>query len=237
MEAIDEFANENIVRSIAFTALEKISTGQYQELLPIASQSLRQRARFLQENWYQWQKDTSLRMIEELVSLPDFTDQLYQRPVYYNRMDADTLYAIVEFAERDTQHFVVILLLEEGNSDISDIKYHNIKEMTEQEWLDVFENWSRSLEEAERIYLTKVARPKKVLASEIHNVKYKERERERAMAKYDNRNIHRMITGVNGPLMKKDRVNLKMWSSKKERKNQKTLKMSIIRDGVKILAR
>ncbi|KAG1220289.1 hypothetical protein G6F35_006815 [Rhizopus arrhizus] len=84
-------------------------------------------------------------------------------------MDADTLYAIVEFAERDTQHFVVILLLEEGNSDISDIKYHNIKEMTEQEWLDVFENWSRSLEEAERIYLTKVARPKKVLASEIHN--------------------------------------------------------------------
>lgn len=177
MEAIDEFANENIVRSIAFTALEKISTGQYQELLPIASQSLRQRARFLQENWYQWQKDTSLRVIEELVSLPDFTDHLYQRPVYYNRMDADTLYAIVEFTERDTQHFVVILLLEEGNSDISDIKYHNTKEMTEQEWLDVFENWSRSLEEAERIYLTKVARPKKVLASETHSVKYKKRER------------------------------------------------------------
>ncbi|KAI9272548.1 hypothetical protein BY458DRAFT_508590, partial [Sporodiniella umbellata] len=167
MEAIDEFANENIVRSVAFSAIEKIMRGQYQELLPISSQALRQRAQFLgSEDWYQWQKDRSCKVLERLASDPDgLTEDVYQNTVYYKRLDATTLHAVIEFAEEEAWHYIVILLLGEGSSDMSDVKYHNIKEMSDEEWLDVFENWSRSLEEAERVFLSKVTRPKRVFSN------------------------------------------------------------------------
>ncbi|CAO3687056.1 unnamed protein product [Rhizopus stolonifer] len=173
MEAIDEFANENIVRSIVFSAVDKMATRQYQELLPISSQPLQQRAKFLgTEDWYRWQKDRSCDVLEDMVSYRDnLADELYQKPVYYKRLDADTLHALVEFAEKDQCHYVVILLLGEGSSEISDIKYHNVKEIAEEEWLDIFTNWSRSLEEAERIYLTKVTRPKKVFSNQNSKIK------------------------------------------------------------------
>ncbi|RCH87339.1 hypothetical protein CU097_008225 [Rhizopus azygosporus] len=163
MEAIDDYANENIVRSIAYTALDKIQNHQYHELLPFSSQPLRQRAQFLpNEDWYQWQKDNCAQMIESVwTEKGNIADELYQKQVYYKRMDADTLHAIVEFAERDKSHFVVILILENGSGDMSDAKYHNIKELSDAEWLDIFENWSRTLEEAERIFLTKVTRHKR----------------------------------------------------------------------------
>lgn len=174
MEAIDDYANENIVRSVAYTVLETRQSHQYSGLLPISSQLLRQRVRILgpnlessnSEEWdkaVQWQQDNCPSMIESLWSTGgSVADELYQKPVYYKRMDADTLHAIIEFAELDTHHYVVILLLEEGSGDMSDIKYYNTKELTEQEWIDIFENWSRTIEDAERIFLTKVTRNKRV---------------------------------------------------------------------------
>ena len=185
MEAIDDYANENIVRSIAYTALDKIQNHQYHELLPFSSQPLRQRAQFLpNEDWYQWQKDNCAQMIESVwTEKGNIADELYQKQVYYKRMDADTLHAIVEFAERDKSHFVVILILENGSGDMSDAKYHNIKELSDAEWLDIFENWSRTLEEAERIFLTKVTRHKREFTMDTPDVrrreKKKKRERER----------------------------------------------------------
>ncbi|KAI8993130.1 hypothetical protein BDB01DRAFT_902710 [Pilobolus umbonatus] len=169
MEAIDEYANENIARSIAYTALEHRQQHDYLGLIPVSSKLLRQRLHYLGYNnentpkqWdkvVQWQEDNCPAMIESLwASGGSVADEFYQRPVYYKRVDAETLEAIIEFAEKNTQHYAVILVLEEGSGDISDIKYHNTKEYTEKEWLDIFENWSRALEDAERIYLTKVTR-------------------------------------------------------------------------------
>ncbi|KAI8890892.1 hypothetical protein K501DRAFT_205380 [Backusella circina FSU 941] len=177
MEAIDEYANENIVRSVAFTALEQRQRHNYAALISISSQILHQRVHFLgpqksrddPAEWdmiVQWQEDNCPALIESLWSSGgSVADEFYQKPVYYKRMDADTLHAIIEFAERDTKHYVVILLLEEGNGDISDIKYNNTKELSQDEWLDVFANWSRSLEDAERVYLTKVTRHKKIFSA------------------------------------------------------------------------
>lgn len=181
MEAIDDYANENIIRSIAYTALETRQAHNYVSLLPIASSLLRQRIKILGpgsssstgsssseawENAVQWQQDNCPNMIESLWSSGgSVADELYQKPVYYKRMDADTLHAIIEFAELDTHHYVVILILEEGSGDISDIKYYNTKELTEQEWMDIFENWSRTIEDAERIFLTKVTRNKRVFTT------------------------------------------------------------------------
>ncbi|KAG2190110.1 hypothetical protein INT46_002422 [Mucor plumbeus] len=175
MEAIDDYANENIVRSVAYTALDHRQQHHYLALLPISSQLLRQRVRLLgpgennPEEWdkvVQWQEDNCPSMIESLWSNKgSVADELYQKPVYYKRMDADTLHAIIEFAEKDSHHFAVILLLEDGLGDISDIKYNNTKELTEEEWLDIFTNWSRTIEDAERIFLTKVTRNKKVFTA------------------------------------------------------------------------
>ncbi|KAF1802718.1 hypothetical protein V8B55DRAFT_1378545 [Mucor lusitanicus] len=175
MEAIDDYANENIVRSVAYTALDHRQQHHYLGLLPISSQLLRQRVRLLgpsdnnPEEWdkvVQWQEDNCPSMIESLWSNQgSVADELYQKPVYYKRMDADTLHAIIEFAEKDSHHFVVILLLEDGSGDISDIKYYNTKELTEEEWLDIFTNWSRTIEDAERIFLTKVTRNKKTFTA------------------------------------------------------------------------
>lgn len=167
MEAIDDYANENIIRSIAYTALEQRQQQNYAGLLPIASPLLRQRARFLgTDKAVQWQEDNCPSMIESLWSSGgSVADELYQKPVYYKRIDADTLHAVIEFAESQEHHFVVVLSLEDGSGDISDIKYYNTKELTQEEWMDIFENWSRTIEDAERIYLTKVTRNKRVFTA------------------------------------------------------------------------
>lgn len=182
MEAIDDYANENIVRSVAYTALDHRQQHHYLALLPISSQLLRQRVRLLgpgennPEEWdkvVQWQEDNCPSMIESLWSNKgSVADELYQKPVYYKRMDADTLHAIIEFAEKDSHHFAVILLLEDGLGDISDIKYNNTKELTEEEWLDIFTNWSRTIEDAERVFLTKVTRNKKVFTAGTPDVRF-----------------------------------------------------------------
>ncbi|KAI8376963.1 hypothetical protein BD560DRAFT_488383 [Blakeslea trispora] len=175
MEAIDDYANENIARSLAYTVLDERQQRQYLKLLPISSQLLRQRVRILgppaseqdSEAWdkvIQWQEDRCPEMIQSLADAT--TDRLYQNPVYYKRLDADTLHAMIEFAEKDTRHYVVILTLEEGGGDISDLRYYNTKELTDEEWRDVFENWSRTIEDAERIFLTKVTRHKRVFTTE-----------------------------------------------------------------------
>lgn len=183
MEAIDNYANENIIRSVAYSALEKRQQHQYSGLIPISSTLLRQRVQLLgpkgnnsnDEEWeqvVQWQQDDCPRMIESLWSQGgSVADELYQKPVYYKRLDANTLHAVIEFAELDTKHFVVILMLEDGSGDISDIKYYNTKELDEQEWLDIFENWSRSIEDAERIFLTKVTRHKKLFTAGTPDVR------------------------------------------------------------------
>ncbi|GAA5809965.1 hypothetical protein MFLAVUS_003380 [Mucor flavus] len=175
MEAIDDYANENIVRSLAYTALEERQAHNYAGLIPIASKLLRTRMTVLgtadpkSRDWdtvVQWQDDTCPNMIESLwASGGSVADEIYQKPVYFKRLDADTLHAMIEFAELDTHHFVVVLILEEGSGEISDIKYHNTKELTEEEWLDVFENWSRTVEDAERVFLTKVTRHKRIFTA------------------------------------------------------------------------
>lgn len=190
MEAIDDYANENIIRSVAYSALEKRQQRQYAGLLSISSQLLRQRVHLLGpkdnknvEEWeqaVQWQQDACPRMIESLWSQGgSVADELYQKPVYYKRLDANTLHAVIEFAELDTKHFVVVLLLEDGSGDVSDIKYYNTKELNEEEWLDIFENWSRSIEDAERIFLTKVTRHKKLFTAGTPDVRKRKTEREK----------------------------------------------------------
>ncbi|OBZ90165.1 hypothetical protein A0J61_01784 [Choanephora cucurbitarum] len=165
MEAIDDYANENIARSLAYTVLDQRQHCHYAKLLPISSQLLRQRVQILgppstedSEEWdrlIQWQEDHCPDMIKALSDL----DRIYQAPVYYRRLDIDTLHAMIEFAEKDAHHYVVILTLEEeGEGELSDLKYYNTKELTDEEWRDVFENWSRTIEDAERIFLTKVTR-------------------------------------------------------------------------------
>ncbi|KAI7902949.1 uncharacterized protein BX663DRAFT_472564 [Cokeromyces recurvatus] len=171
MEAIDNYANDNIVRSVAYNALEKRYQHQFLALLPISSRLLRQRVRLLLENgqpesseWnkvVQWQQDDCAQQIETLFSDPASADTIYQAPIYYKRKDVETLEAVLEFVPRS----IIVLILEDGSGDISDIKYHNTKRVTEEEWLDIFENWSRTLEDAERIFLTRVTRtkqPKKI---------------------------------------------------------------------------
>jgi hypothetical protein len=257
MEAIDEYANENIVRSVAFTALEQRQRHNYAALVSISSQILRQRVHFLgpqkskddPAEWddiVQWQQDNCPAMIESLWSSGgSVADEFYQKPVYYKRMDADTLHAIIEFAEKDTMHYVVILLLEEGNGDISDIKYNNTKELNQDEWLDVFANWSRSLEDAERIYLTKVTRHKKIFSTGAPDVSCLERKRVFCLSKrlwfrlLKRRNQPRII-GVNGHQMRRDlnrvveTITTRMAIIKI--RTQATLKMSIMHAGAIILA-
>ncbi|KAG0951721.1 hypothetical protein G6F29_003378 [Rhizopus arrhizus] len=149
-----ESINENIVRSIAYTALDTILNNQQAELLLIASHHLCQRAQFVGEGWYQWQKDRSVEAIKELGSKEEFL----KKRVYYKRMDADTLHAMIEYANEGAHHFVVDLILEDGKTDISDIKYYNLKELVEKEWVDICENWSNTTREAERVFLTQEKR-------------------------------------------------------------------------------
>ncbi|CAO3666752.1 unnamed protein product [Rhizopus stolonifer] len=147
-------SQESIVLSVAYNALCKIKNNQFSELFLMASHLSCQRAHFLgTHNWYQWQKDNSTKIIESLKKI-----QLDQKPVYYKRMDTDTLQAMVEFAESGTCHYVIILVLEDGSRDVSDIKYHNTMEIMGKEWDQVLDNWSTSFKKAERIFLTQAAR-------------------------------------------------------------------------------
>ncbi|KAF7726242.1 hypothetical protein EC973_008952 [Apophysomyces ossiformis] len=166
MEAIDDYANENIARSLAYTVLEYRQQHDFVSLLPISTALLRQRVHFLgpssatePSEWnevVQWQKDSCPDVIETLWTGDGNTvDDLYQSTVYYKRLDAETLHALVEFAHRDGKHFVVVLALEQGAEDISELKYHNTREYSDKEWEQI-RTWPQTHEEAERIFLTKV---------------------------------------------------------------------------------
>jgi hypothetical protein len=169
-----ESINENIVRSIAYTALDTILNNQQAELLLIASHHLCQRAQFVGEGWYQWQKDRSVEAIKELGSKEEFL----KKRVYYKRMDADTLHAMIEYANEGAHHFVVDLILEDGKTDISDIKYYNLKELVEKEWVDICENWSNTTKEAERVFLTQEKRHE-VFSVETPDVRGKKKKKKK----------------------------------------------------------
>ncbi|KAG0165017.1 hypothetical protein DFQ28_002220 [Apophysomyces sp. BC1034] len=166
MEAIDDYANENIARSLAYTILEYRQQHNFVSLLPISTTLLRQRVHFLgptsqtdPSEWnevVQWQKDRCPEVIEALWTGDGTTvDDLYQSTVYYQRLDAETLHAVVEFAHREKKHFVVVLALEQGAEEISELKYHNTREYSDTEWKDI-QTWPQTHEEAERLFLTKV---------------------------------------------------------------------------------
>ncbi|KAL0075882.1 hypothetical protein J3Q64DRAFT_1773160 [Phycomyces blakesleeanus] len=172
MEAIDDLANDNIARSLAYTALECRQQHCFANLLPIATKLLRQRIQYLHptntndlKSWstaVQWQEDSCPEIIETMwdgtggQSDNDYQDALFQNPVYYKRLDPETMHAMVEFLSRGTKHYVVVLALEDGNEDTSELKYHNTKEFSDEEWKEVVLTWSETAEEAERIFLMMV---------------------------------------------------------------------------------
>ncbi|KAI9020049.1 hypothetical protein CLU79DRAFT_756888 [Phycomyces nitens] len=174
MEAIDDLANDNIARSLAYTVLECRQQHSFTNLLPIATKLLRQRIQFLHpadtndlKSWntaVQWQEDSCSEIIETMwdgtggQSDNAFQDTLFQNPVYYKRLDPETMHAMVEFLERGKKHYVVVLALEDGNEDTSELKYHNTKEFSDEEWKEVVLTWSETAEEAERIFLMMVTR-------------------------------------------------------------------------------
>ncbi|KAI9252305.1 hypothetical protein BDA99DRAFT_486842 [Phascolomyces articulosus] len=179
MEAIDDFANENIARSLAYTVLEHRQQHQFSALAAIGSTLLCQRIRFLgppvqgpggiedPEKWnnvVQWQEDNCPQVIETLWS-GDQQDKLYQNPVYYKRLDAETLHCMVEFAYENKTHYAVVLALEEGGGDISELKYHNTKAFSKLEWQLVKKSWPESLEQAEREFVTKISHPPSTAAA------------------------------------------------------------------------
>lgn len=168
MEAIDDYANENIARSLAYTVLEQRQQHNFTTLVPMASKLLAHRVRFLGpslsnndsseqpsvQEWsdlIQWQKDDCQNIIETEWSTHD---QLYRNPVYYKRLDAETLHCMVEFAAVNQRRYAVVLTLEEGATDISELKYHNTKAFSEDDWnTNIVKTWSESLEHAERDYM------------------------------------------------------------------------------------
>ncbi|KAI8096290.1 uncharacterized protein BX664DRAFT_346361 [Halteromyces radiatus] len=182
MEAIDDYANEHLARSLAYTILELRQQHHFMALIPMASQALKQRIRYLQpksqsdaEEWnkiIQWQTDSCPEQIEHLWEHEHkqqqkiLHDDIYQNPVYYKRFDADTLHVVIPFTQQDDQIFLVILVLEQESSDEKDgetseepeLKYQNTKQISLQEWQDIENTWSISLEEAERLFLVKVTK-------------------------------------------------------------------------------
>ncbi|KAI7848283.1 hypothetical protein BDC45DRAFT_523658 [Circinella umbellata] len=174
MEAIDDFANENIARSLAYTVLEHRQQHQFSALAAIGSSLLCQRIHFLgpstnnntgitedPEKWnnvVQWQEDNCPQVIETLWT-GDQQDKLFQNPVYYKRLDAETLHCTVEFAYEKKTHYAVILSLEGGGGDISELKYHNTKAFSELEWQVIKKSWPESLEQAEREFISKIPHP------------------------------------------------------------------------------
>ncbi|KAI9313715.1 hypothetical protein BX666DRAFT_1863959 [Dichotomocladium elegans] len=162
MEAIDDYANENIARSLAYTVLEYRQQRNYEALLPLMSKLLRHRVRYLansdskKDEWdsvVQWQTDDCPDVIESEWDAQD-GGPLYRSPVYYKRLDAETLHCMLEFAAVRGKRYAVVLVLEEGAGDISDLKYHNTKSFSDAEWRkDIAGTWSESLEQAERDFM------------------------------------------------------------------------------------
>lgn len=173
MEAIDDSLNENIARSIAYSVLEYRQQHEFNALTPLCSKLLQQRIRFLgppsgDEGWnsvIQWQEDDCPEVIDTCWS-PNMQDKLYQQPVYYKRLDAETLNCVVEFAVRDKMHYAVMLVLEPDTADTSDLKYHNTRAYSQSEWKDIVHSWSRSLEHAEREFV-RLSLP--LLSNHFHN--------------------------------------------------------------------
>ncbi|KAH8554049.1 hypothetical protein BGW37DRAFT_421747 [Umbelopsis sp. PMI_123] len=161
MEAIDDLANENIIRSVAFAALQFRQQRHYEGLISISTQLLQQRFRFLgtqanstdedRDLVVQWQKDESPRAIDLIWS--GHEEDLYQSKIYYKRSDAETLYAMVEFATQDDKHFVVVVAKEDGVEE-QEWKYHNTKEIYSAEWTNVIQKeWNTRIEDAERRFI------------------------------------------------------------------------------------
>ncbi|KAI8575328.1 hypothetical protein K450DRAFT_262247 [Umbelopsis ramanniana AG] len=159
--AIDGLANENIVRSVAFAALQFRQQRNYDGLVSISTQLLQQRFRFLgtqadsndddKDFVVQWQKDESPKAIDIIWS--GHEEDLYQSKIYYKRSDAETLYAMVEFASQDEKHFVVVVAKEDGAEE-QEWKYHNTKVIDSTEWTDVIQKeWDTRIEDAERRFL------------------------------------------------------------------------------------
>ncbi|ORZ17272.1 hypothetical protein BCR42DRAFT_451068 [Absidia repens] len=146
MEAIDDYANEHLARSLAYTVLELRQQHHFLALIPMASQALKQRIRYLQpatqsdaEEWnkiIQWQTDDCPEQIEHLWQhgpiKPATTveeqhqqhstlhDDVYQNPVYYKRFDTDTLHVVIPFNQKDDQIYLVILVLEQEQQEQDD---------------------------------------------------------------------------------------------------------------------
>jgi hypothetical protein len=185
MEAIDDYANEHLARSLAYTVLELRQQHHFMALIPMASQALKQRIQYLQpksqtdaDEWnaiIQWQTDACPEQIEHLwqhspksttTTTTALHDDVYQNPVYYKRFDADTLHVVIPFNQQDDQIYLVILVLEQGDDEEGggeaqeepELKYQNTKQVSLEEWQDIQSTWSDSLEEAERLFLVKVTK-------------------------------------------------------------------------------
>lgn len=169
MEAIDDYANETIIRSLALTALTHRKQQNYSPLLAISSLILQQRLHYLNPSlaatpsaWdtaLQWQPDGSAEALRTLWNdKDDAKDELLQAEVRYRRLDLETLYAMIEFAHGDGGvRYVVVMMLEEGG-EVQEWRYHNTREIGKEEWEgEVAKEWSNTLEEAEKRFVLGVA--------------------------------------------------------------------------------
>lgn len=152
MEAIDDWANENIARSVACNVLDYRKQKEYNAIVPLSSKLLCERIRYLltsDDQWdtvIQWQEDDCPYVIETAWDTPD---ELYQNQVYYRRLDRETLQCVVEFCHQSKKHYAVVLMLEEEE----ELKYHNTRAFSEAEWRSLTDSWSTSLEHAERKFM------------------------------------------------------------------------------------
>ncbi|RUS29859.1 hypothetical protein BC938DRAFT_480145 [Jimgerdemannia flammicorona] len=169
MEAIDDYANETIIRSLALTALTYRKHNNYPPLLTIASHILQQRLLYLNPSptaspsaWdaaLQWQPDGSAEAIRTLWNEEnEGQDELLQADLRYRRLDIETMHAMVEFAHgADGVRYVVVMLLEEGG-EVQEWRYHNTREVGREEWEgEVAREWRMTMEEAERRFVLGVA--------------------------------------------------------------------------------
>ncbi|CAO3651346.1 unnamed protein product [Cunninghamella blakesleeana] len=184
MEAIDDYANEHLARSVAYTVLELRQQHHFTTLIPMVSKALKQRIKYLEpktetnaEEWntiIQWQHDKCPEKIEHLWQNQQSREDIYQNPVYYKRFDTETLHVVVPFTQDLNFMYIVILVLEQEevtNNDADmdqqqqllnaeeeepELKYQNTKQISLEEWKEIQSNWSDSLEEAERLFLVKV---------------------------------------------------------------------------------
>ncbi|RUS19586.1 hypothetical protein BC937DRAFT_87238 [Endogone sp. FLAS-F59071] len=174
MEAIDDYANETIIRSLALTALTHRKQQNYSPLLAISSYILQQRLHYLNPSlatpsaWdtaLQWQPDGSAEALRTLWNdKDDAKDELLQAEVRYRRLDLETLHAMIEFAHGDGGvRYVVVMMLEEGG-EVQEWKYHNTREIGKDEWEgEVTKEWSNTLEEAEKRFVLGVAAKRNIL--------------------------------------------------------------------------